>query len=201
MLAHTPKSHHYRVVRPPQSDDEPVLDVQELAHYSRVENGSVHLSVPGEMLFCPTPDDLPADKQWADYSREDGRTARRFSGEFYASLFENLQVSVVVCLGTGSATTNAALEEHGIESVDLGLAADGSSLLRGLDALLSLARAAPGVVAVHSGEGFEWPGYTGTLEAAFMMRRLGFEEGSARAWLGMVSPWMLTCGTAAAVNW
>jgi hypothetical protein len=82
----------------------------------------------------------------------------------------------------------AVFKARGIETEDVGMAADGSSLLRGLDRLLSLSRAAPGT---HSGEGLEWPGYTATLAKAFMMSQLGFDEGSAGAWLGMTCPWML----------
>jgi hypothetical protein len=174
----------------PDSDCEPVMDVEELAHYAQRANGMVHMTVPGKLFFFPTPEALPSNVQWADFPADDGATIRRFSAHFYADLLEDLGVSVVACLGTGSAATAAALRARGIDAVDLGLAGDGSSLLRGLDALLSLARGAPGAVAVHSGEGFVWPGYVGTLVEAFLISRLGFDEGSAGAWLRMVSPWM-----------
>jgi hypothetical protein len=175
----------------PDSDSEPVMDVEEFAHYSQRANGMVHMTVPGKLFFFPTPEDLPSNLQWADTIAEDSTTVRRFSAHFYADLFEDLSVSVVACLGTGSAATAAVLRVRGVGAVDLGLAGDGSSLLRGLDTLLSLARAAPGAVALHSGDGFVWPGYVGTLVEAFLISRLGFDEGSAEAWLRMVSPWML----------
>ena len=76
-----------------------------------------------------------------------------------------------------------------LHAEDLGLAADGSSMLRGLDRLLAASRAAPGAVAVHSGDGLEWPEYIEALAAAFLISRLGFDEGSAMGWLRMVSPW------------
>ena len=175
----------------PQSDTDAVLDVQELAHYAQRANGSLHMTVPGKVLFFPAPDHLPDGLPWADRLDEAGRPVRRFSARFYATLLADLGVSVVACLSSGSAATARAVEERGMAAVDLGLAGDGSSLLRGLDALLSLARGAPGAVAVHSGEGFVWPGYVGTLVEAFLISRLGFDEGSAGAWLRMVSPWML----------
>jgi hypothetical protein len=175
----------------PDSDSEPVMDVEEFAHYSQLANGMVHMTMPGKLFFFPTPEDVLSNLQWADTTDEDGATVRRFSAHFYADLFEDLRVSVVACLGTGSAATAAALRALGIDAVDLRLEADGSSLLRGLDALLSLARGAPGAVAVHSGEGFVWPGYVGTLVEALLISLLGFDEGSAGAWLRMVSPWML----------
>ena len=85
----------------PDSDIEPVLDVEELAHYANRANGSLHLAVPGRMFFFPSPDDVPDGQQWADYDAGDGTTARRFSAAYYAELFtfEELNVSVVACLG------------------------------------------------------------------------------------------------------
>ena len=177
----------------PDSDLEPVLDVEELAHYADPTNGGLHMAVPGHMFFFPSPADLPDGQQWADLLADDGTADRRFSAAYYAELFsfEELSVSVVACLGRGSAAAAAAFAARGIDAVDLGLAGDGSSLLRGLDRLLALSRAAPGAVAVHSGDGFEWPEYVGTLVAAFLISREGFDEGSAWAWLRMVSPWMV----------
>ena len=180
----------------PNSDIEPVLDVEELAHYADRANGSLHMVVPGRLIFFPTPDDLPDRQHWADHVTDHGRTVRRFSAAYYAETFgfEELRVSVVACLGRGSEAAAAAFEARGVETVDLGLAEDGSSLLRGLDRLFSLSRAVAGAVAVHSGDGFVWPEYVETLVAAFLIRREGFDEGSARAWLRMVSPWMVGGG-------
>ena len=175
----------------PESNVQSMLDVEELEHYACRANGSLHMVVPGRMFFFPTPDDLPDGQQWADNVARSGATIRRFSASFYAELFkvEELNVSMVACLGQGSEAAAAAFEARGVEAVDLGLAEDGSSLLRGLDRLLSLSWAVPGAVAVYSGRGSEWPGYLETLVAAFLIRREGFDEGAARAWLRMVSPW------------
>ena len=173
------------------SQDEPILDIQEFAHYADIANGAIHLAVPGALIFFPTPSILHPDQDWIDVEPRDGRPARLFSPTYYAALFHDFGVSCVVCLGRTSPAVAAAFKAEGIETEDLGMAADGSSLLRGLDRLLSLSRAAPGTLAVHSGEGLELPGYTATLAKAFMMSRLGFDEGSAGAWLGMTCPWML----------
>ena len=146
--------------------------------------------MPGALIFFPTPAILHPDQDWIDVDPCDGRPARLFSPTYYAALFHDFGVSCVVCLGRTDPAVAAAFKARGIETEDLGMAADGSSLLRGLDRLLSLSRAAPGTLAVHSGEGFEWPGYTATLAKAFMMSRLGLDEGPAGAWLGMTCPWM-----------
>ena len=180
---------HFGWLAPPDSDIEPTFDAEEFAHYASAAQGRVYLAVPGALHFFPTPDDLLGDQEWADHI-EDGRTVRVFGAHFYAELFQDMGLSLVVCLGRSSAATAAAFGARGIETVNLDLAADGSSLLRGLDRLLSLAREAPGAVAVHSGDGFEWPAYAGTLAVAFMISRFGLEEGAAKAWLGMVVPWM-----------
>ena len=182
----------------PESEAEPTLDVEEFAHYASPANGSVHLVVPGKMFFFSSPKDLPSDQQWADSLADDGATTRHFSPGFYAELFEDLGVSAVVCLGCGDAAASRAFAERGVEVVDLRLAEDGSSLLRGLDRLLSLAAVAPGAVALHSGDGFRWPAYVGTLVVALLINRLGFEEGAARAWIGMLCPWMLSAAAPAA---
>ena len=180
----------------PNSDVAPMLDVEELEHYAGRSNGSLHMVVPGRMFFFPSPDDLPDGQQWADHVVSNGATTRRFSASFYAELFkvEELNVSMVACLGQGSEAATAAFEARGVETVDLELAEDGSSLLRGLDRLLSLSWAVPGAVAMYSGRGPEWPGYLETLVAAFLIRREGFDEGAARAWLRMVSPWKVGGG-------
>jgi hypothetical protein len=172
------------------SQDEPILVIEEFAHYADIANGAIHLAVPGALIFFPTPTILDAHQEWINIEPRDGRHARLFSPTYYAALFQDFGVSCVVCLGRTDPAVVAAFKAHGIETEDLGMAADGSSLLRGLDRLLSLARAAPGTLAPHSGEGFEWPRCTATLAKAFMMSRLGFAEGSAGAWLEMTCPWM-----------
>ena len=179
-------------------DEEPLTDLAELLHYSRAANGNVHAVIPGKLLFFATPDDSLRDVDWADGARDACRTTRTFSPAFTAALLHDLGVSAVACLGTGSAATADALARHGIEAADLGLAADGSSLLRGLDRLLSLAAGAPGAVAVHSGDaGGGWPGYAGTLAKALLISRAGMGEGAAGAWLGLACPWLLrgACGS------
>ena len=172
------------------SEEEPALDMEEFAHYAAAANGGLRLAAPGELIFFPAPADLPDGVDWHDYSPASGRVARRFSARFYARLLPDLGVSCVACLGRGAPAAAAAFEARGLAAADLGLAADGSSLLRGLDRLLSLARAAPGAVAVHSGDaGGGWPGYAGTLAAAVLISRLGFDEGTAAAWLEIAGPW------------
>ena len=163
----------------------------------------LHLVIPGALIFFPTPaDDLVAEgREWADSEAADGRTARRFSPGFYASLLADLGVSAVACLGSSSPATAHALNARGIAAMDL--APDGGSatsessggglaaVVLALDRLLALAAATPGAIAVHSGAGGEWPEAVGTLAAAFLIRRFGFSGAAAVAWLHMVAPWML----------
>jgi hypothetical protein len=177
-----------------EEEDEPLVDLAEMLHYAQPANGNVHAVIPGKLLLFPTPDDAldAAGADWADAPGPDGRTARRFAPGFAAALLRDLGVSAVLCLGRGSAATAAAMARHGIATEDLGLAGDGSSLLRGLDALLSLAAGAPGAVAVHAGGGAgvrEWPEYVGTLMQEALMSRAGLGEAAAGAWLRLACPW------------
>ena len=186
----------------PKSEIEPALDVEAFAHYSTRANGSMHMVVPGRMLFFPSTKALPHGQKWVDSpaltGKDGGAVVRHFSPDYYAEHFGDLGVSAVVCLGLTDAAAAAAFTARGIEVVDLGLKAQGASLLHGLDLLLSLAATAPGVVAVHSGDvhsggdGFAWPAYTSRLVAAFLVSRLGFGSGAATAWIRMLCPWMLT---------
>ena len=187
---------------PPSSDAEPLLDMDEHTHYASAANGAVHLVIPGALIFFPTPaDDLISEGQeWADSEAASGRTVRRFSPGFYASLLADLGVSAVACLGSGSPCTARALHARGIAAMDLApeaaSAASGgggalAATVLALDRLLALAAAAPGAVAVHSGAGAEWPAAVGTLAAAFLIRRFGFAGAAAVAWLHMLAPWML----------
>ena len=59
--------------------------------------------------------------------------------------------------------------------MDLALSADGCSLLRALDSLLSLTASAPGAVVVHSCDGTSWPAYVGTVAQVVLIRLLGWD--------------------------
>jgi hypothetical protein len=182
---------------PPSVDDEPVLDVDEFAHYARAANGNVHMVVPGKLFFFPSPDDgLPEGQEYADEAAGDGGTRRRFSPAFHAALLADLGVTTVACLRRSTPAAAAAFAARGLGAADLHLerprtGAGGGALLLALDRLLALARTAPGAIAVHSGAGFEWPAAAGTLAAAFLMSRFGFREAAAAAWLRMLAPWLL----------
>jgi hypothetical protein len=172
--------------------------VGELAHYASAANGGVRIVAPGALLFFPTPsDDVPDGQEWADTVSADGRTARRFTAGYYASLLADLGVSAAACLGRASPACAEALAAGGVAPLDLRLAAPpqgaggasaAGALLPGLDRLLALARGAPGAVAVHGGAGGEWPaGWLGTLAAAFLISRFGFSGAEAAAWVHMVA--------------
>ena len=179
---------------PSSGDDEPVLDVGELVHYARTANGGVQIVVPGALLLFPTPsEDVPEGQEWADSVSADGRPDRRFSAAFYASLLADLGVSAAACLGRGSAASARAFAARGVAPVNLRLIAPANgagagALLPALDHLLTLARGAPGAVALHCGAGGEWPaGWLGTLAVAFLISRLGFSGAEAAAWVHMVA--------------
>jgi hypothetical protein len=180
---------------PPSSDDEPMLDVGELAHYAHAANGGVQIVAPGALLLFPTPSDsLPDGAEWADSASADGSTARRFSPRFYASLLADLGVSAAAGLGRTSAAAARAFAAAGVGPADLRLpppapgAPVAGALLPALDRLLTLARGAPGGVAVHCGSLRGWPASPlGVVAAAFLVSRLGFSGAEAAAWVQLVA--------------
>ncbi len=191
---------HINWLLPPSVDDEPVLDVEEFAHYACAANGDVHMVVPGKLFFFPSPDHgVPEGQDWADEMVGEAGTRRRFHPDYYAALFSDLGVTTVACLSRSPPATAAAFEASGLDVVDRLLelpttGADGGAMLLALDRLLTLARAAPGAIAVYSGAGFEWSAAVGTLVTAFLIRRFGFRAAAAIAWLRMLAPWLLGLG-------
>jgi hypothetical protein len=187
---------HINWLLPPSVDDEPVLDVEEFAHYACAANGDVHMVVPGKLFFFPSPDHgVPEGQDWADEMVGEAGTRRRFHPDYYAALFSDLGVTTVACLSRSPPATAAAFEASGLDVVDRLLelptaGADGGAMLLALDRLLTLARAAPGAIAVYSGAGFEWSAAVGTLVTAFLIRRLGFRAAAAIAWLRMLAHWL-----------
>ena len=181
----------------PSSDDEPMMDVDELAHYSQSANGGVQIVVPGALLLFPTPsDDVPDGQEWADSVCADGRTVRHFSAGYYASLLADLGVSAAACLSRGSPASARALAEHGVAPSDLRLpgpahgagSCGAGALLPALDRLLTLVRGAPGAVAVHGDSICGWSRTAlGTLAMAVLMSRFGFSGREAAAWVHMVA--------------
>ena len=186
---------------PPSSDDEPLLDARELAHYASAANGGVQVVVPGALLLFPTPSDvMPDGQEWADSVSPDGRTTRRFSAGFCASLLVDLGVSAAACLGRSSPASARAFAVRGVAPSDLRLptplheAAGGASstaagaLLPALDRLLTLARGSQGAVAVHSGSIRNWRrSALGVIAAAFLISRFGFSGAEAAAWAHLVA--------------
>ena len=173
----------------PDCDGAPALDMDMAAHYALPANGGLRVLVPGRLLSFPPPASLPAGQPWADAAPAGAEPGRRFSGGFLAALLSDLGVSAVVCLGRTGGGDAAAFGACGVDVHDLGLDARRPALLRGMDRLLSLARSAPGAVAVcgwgADGAGAAGRECVGTLGAAWLMAEADFDAGSAEAWVGM----------------
>jgi hypothetical protein len=162
------------------------IEVEEMLHYASPINGSIYMVVPNKILCFPTPAALPDNQLWMDSG--DG-TVRRFSAAFYADLFAELGVDVVMCLHA-SACDRAAFLAQGIEVEDLGTDPGGPHMLRAIDRFLAVAAAAPGPVALHSGAE-DGPGHLGALVLSYLTGRAGFDSESAVAWVRMVHPALL----------
>ena len=172
---------------------EPIFDVEMAAHYAQAANGNVHVLVPGKLLLFQTPHDLPSDQtcQWVDVCEPDQPTVRRFSAAFLAALLSELDVSAVVCLGRTCDADAAAFQARGLDVHDLGIDPRRPAVLRVMDRLLSIARAAPGAVAVFGGGcggGEVAPEYVWSIAASWLTMDFGFDSAAAAAWVRMVRP-------------
>ena len=182
---------------PPQAEDgQERIDMEEYLHYDDTPNGAMHLVDPARLLLFREPADLPAGVAWAD---EGGR--RRFGPEHYAGLFEDFGVQLVVRCG-GGAWDCEALRGAGMAVEDLRVEAGGAGMLSAVDRFLTLARVAPGCIAVQCGGGAgaeriesedggagegddeEVDGDTGArlVVAAHLIRSRGFRAAEAVAW-------------------
>ena len=165
---------------PPSLD---AIDMAEHLHYDSVANGQLHVVVPDKLLAFPCPTDLPDGRAWAD---EHGQ--RRFSPAYYAEILHDFDVSVVVCCRpaapAGPPYAAGALEARGVAVEEVCADARGGGLLAAADRVLTLARAAPGAVAVHGGGGWE----EGVLLSACLIRLFGFSARAAVAWARMAHP-------------
>jgi hypothetical protein len=179
-----------------------IFDVEMSLHYAIEANGNIHTLVPGKLLFFPSPHSHPDNPFWIDIREPTQCIERRFSADYLADLLLDLDVSVVACLSECSSAHAAAFADHGLDVHDLRLDPRRPSMLRAMDRLLALTRAAPGAVAVFcggdGGADSEWPAHVGTLAAAYLMSDFGFDAAAADAWLLMVCP-LLCCGGAASL--
>ncbi len=176
----------------PSSIQDSAVEVEEILHYAKPENGSVHVVVPGKIICFPTPADLPHGKRWMDFEADGAGTVRKFSAAFYADLFTELDVSVAICLHR-SDYNRAAFIEQGIEVEDLGLDPSSPHMLHAIDRFLAVATAAPGMVALQSGS--DGLGHLGALVLSYLKGRLGFTAESAVEWVRMVHPALLAAPT------
>ena len=174
---------------PPNTAEEPALDIGKATHYAHPANGGLQTVVPDRLRFFPSPVSLSAGQAWADASPADASPRRRFSAAFLAELLADFGVSAVVCLGLTRSSDLAAFRGCGLDVHDLDLDRQRLALLGAMDRLVSLAHAAPGAVAVCS-----WEGDDGslagresiqTLGAAWLMAEGGFGTEAAEAWVGM----------------
>jgi hypothetical protein len=162
------------------SDD--AIDMAEHHHYDSAANGQLHVVVPDRLLAFPSPHDLPDGLDWMD---RDG--ARRFSPAYFAHILHDFDVSVALCCaGAGQVASYnpAALQERGVAVETLPVEARSGHLLAAGDRLLTLARAAPGAIALHGVGGWE----EGLLLTTYLVRLHSFPARQALAWARITHP-------------
>jgi hypothetical protein len=163
----------------------PAIDMREYLHYDDPANGGFHPIVPDRLLLFPEPHPTPDGRTW-----HDAGGARRFSPAFYADLFPDFGVALVLRVTPRPppppAPFAAPFAARGIAAEDLPLDAAGADLLRVIDRFLALARRAPGAVAVHGGRA--GLGAAEPLVAACLITQHGFRAAAAVAWLHIAHP-------------
>ncbi len=178
--------HSLRLLRSSSRNSEEVdtIDMEEYMHYDSPLNGGLHVLVPEKLLVLNCPEDLPGGAAW-----QDAGGVRRFSAEHYADILGDFGVDVVVRGGGAACGYDAsAFAARGIEVEDLSLLdAGGVPTLAEIDRFLSLARQAPGAVAVHGGP-VGGLGAAATLIAAHLIRAHRFLAKNAIAWIRMIHP-------------
>ena len=172
-----------------------IIDIEEYQHYDDTPNGAMHLVDPSRLLLFRCPADLPPGRMWHD---EEGR--RLFGAEHYAGLFEDFDVRLVV--RCGGAWDCGALEAAGVAVEDLRVEAGWAGMLAAVDRFVTLAREAPGCIAVQCGGGdddssdSDQDGNEGLGEetaarlvvAAHLIRNRGFGAAAAVAWSHIAHP-------------
>ena len=199
-------------------DVDSCIDMQEYQHYDNPLNGYLHVIIPSRLVAISTPSNLvsmseASNGQWLDL---EGR--RFFGPEFYADilggdfgvevlvrcdreeadhgeswLVENGSHDQPYALGQLESYDDSAFSERGMAVERLAVSrGDGvlpsGVLLRDVDRFLTLARLAPGAIAIHGDDG---PGLGcggELLVSSLLIKRHGFDARSALAWTRMAHP-------------
>ena len=77
--------------KPARKEDDDALDMREYVHYDNPLNGGFHAIVPDKLFVFECPADLPDCTPWVDAGGE-----RRFGAAYYADVFSDFGVDVVV---------------------------------------------------------------------------------------------------------
>ena len=82
---------HFLSSKPARKGDDDALDMREYVHYDSPLNGGFHAIVPDKLFVFNCPADLPDCTPWVDAGGE-----RRFGAAYYADVFSDFGVDVVV---------------------------------------------------------------------------------------------------------
>ena len=82
---------HFLGSKPARKGDNDALDMREYVHYDSPLNGGFHAIVPDKLFVFDCPADLPDCTPWVDAGGE-----RRFGAAYYADVFSDFGVDVVV---------------------------------------------------------------------------------------------------------
>ena len=185
-----------RVNSKDDSMEEDRIFLDEYIHYDDVNTADMHILVPGKLLAFTSPINIHQiaipgcgeyTPKWKD---ADGR--RRFSPEYFADIFDEFKVTVVV-RGTRIRAhyDEIAFTTLGIHVEALGgITLDGSpgscQNFRDMDRFLTLAKVSGGYMAIECGE--EGLGQIDVLVSTFLMQKYGLSACKALSWCHIMHP-------------
>ena len=166
----------------------PCIDMNEFLCYDDPCNGGFHAIIPGRLFVFNCPTDLPEDPNSVEIlPGMDVDGERLFDGSFYANLWPDLDIALVVqCCGDDEYDASKFKDfDIPVEQMNVN---DGgkSGLLQHFDRFLTLARLAPGALAIHGDR--TGLGLAEALICSLLMREYHFDAKAAVAWISMVHP-------------
>jgi hypothetical protein len=159
-----------------------MIDKDVYSHYDNPLNADLHEVLPGKLILFRGPRDLSGAEHRDKLAADASFLHRDFSPDYYARLFEGLNVSAVVRLNSVHYDARA-FTDRGIQHVDLDCGSSPTPPPCAIAAFFRIVDAAPGAVAVHGRGGH---GRAATLAALYLMRSHGFRAREATAWLRLM---------------
>ena len=164
--------------------------LDEYFHYDDPRNASMHVLVPGKLLVFTRPVDIGPTTipgicerpvTWMDVDNQ----PRRFSPEYFAEIFEDWEVKLVLRCNPSSYDLES-FTARGIGAEEFSGLDCNMNLFQHMDRLVTLSRLSRGYMAFECGD--EGLGHAEVLVVAYLMRMYQFDAEAALAWVQLMHP-------------